>query len=279
MIPSNLVEATFSQYSTHLEPPMNMNTSDIYQWKIKSTASGGTNILGIVFFSIVLGVVLGQMQEQGKPLLDFFTSLSEATMKITNIVIKFTPVGVLFLVMPRIISVDDVNHLLESVGLFTLTVFIGLLIHGLIVLPAIFFLFVKRNPYVFMGKMAEALLTAFGTASSAATLPVTINCLEEKNKVDKRVVRFCVPIGATVNMDGTALYEAVAAIFIAQSRNVDMTIARVLIVSLTATAASIGAAGIPQVCCLKMLNLNSYFAISGWTYYNGNCAQCTRPSS
>lgn len=95
--------------------------------------------------------------------------------------------------------------------------------------------------------MTEALMTAFGTASSAATLPVTISCLEDNNKVNRNVVRFCVPIGATINMDGTALYEAVAALFIAQSRGLEMDLAKVIIVSITATAASVGAAGIPQV--------------------------------
>lgn len=149
--------------------------------------------------------------------------------------------------MPRIISVADVSALLSSVGLFSLTVIVGLLIHAFIFLPSIFYFFTRKNPYIFMGKMTEAMMTAFGTASSSATLPVTISCLEDKNHINRNVVRFCVPIGATINMDGTALYEAVAALFIAQSRGLDMDIVKILIVSITATAASVGAAGIPQV--------------------------------
>ncbi|CAG2165176.1 unnamed protein product [Oppiella nova] len=251
LFPTNLVEACFAQYSTTLMPIG--NETDVYKWKIKGTSGGGTNILGLVVFSIVLGIIIGRMRGEGKPLLNFFTSLSEATLKITNIVIKFTPIGVMFLILPRIVSVDDVRALLSSVGLFALTVAIGLIIHGFIFLPLIYYFFVRKNPYIFLGKMTEALMTAFGTASSAATLPVTISCLEEKNKIDRNVVRFCVPIGATINMDGTALYEAVAALFITQSRGFDMDFAKVLIVSITATAASVGAAGIPQAGLITMV--------------------------
>lgn len=149
--------------------------------------------------------------------------------------------------MPRIIAVEDAGQMFRSVGFFTLTIILGLFIHGFLILPGIYYSFTRKNPYKFIVGMSEALLTAFGTASSTATLPASINCLETKNKINRNVVRFVVPIGATINMDGTALYEAVAAIFIAQSRDLEMDFARVLIVSITATAASIGAAGIPQV--------------------------------
>ena len=180
-------------------------------------------------------------------LINIFNDFSELTLRITSYVIWGTPVGVAFLIMPRIIAVDDAGQMFRSVGFFTLTIVIGLFIHGFLILPSIYYTFTKKNPYELIVGMSEALLTAFGTASSTATLPASINCLEEKNKVNRNVVRFVVPIGATINMDGTALYEAVAAIFIAQSNGLEMDFARVLIVSITATAASIGAAGIPQV--------------------------------
>ncbi len=214
LFPPNLIEACFSQHSTILTPQN--NETDVYKWKITGSNSSGTNILGLVVFSIVFGAIVGRMKDEGKPLLLFFNSLSEVTLRITNIVIKFTPIGVLFLIMPRVISVEDVKTLLASVGYFTLTVLLGLFIHGLIILPLIYYIFTRKNPYIFLVKMTEAMMTAFGTASSSATLPVTISCLEDKNKINRNVVRFCVPIGATINMDGTALYEAVAAIFIAQ---------------------------------------------------------------
>ena len=140
----------------------------------------------------------------------------------------------------------------------------GLFVHGFVVLPLIFAVVTRTLPFRFIANMANAITTAFGTGSSSATLPVTINLLETKNHVDPRVCRFVLPIGATINMDGTALYEAVAAIFIAQVvkiinnissghvlvtqvNNLDLSLGQICAVSITATAASIGAAGIPQV--------------------------------
>lgn len=114
--------------------------------------------------------------------------------------------------------------------MYFLTVLVALLIHGFLVLPGIFFLFTKKNPYTYISRMAEALVTAFGTSSSSATLPLAISCLEEKNGIDPRVTRFVMPIGATVNMDGTALYEAVAAIFIAQVRKVPLSFGQLIAV-------------------------------------------------
>lgn len=242
------MEATFAQHATNLVPPANMNEKDMSKWLIKSQQSSGTNVLGLVCVSIITGIFVGQLHRNNRPqLLTLFTDISELTLRVTGYVIKATPIGVAFLILPRIVAVEDAGQLFRSVGFFTLTIIIGLSIHGLMVLPGIYYLITRKNPYRFIMGMSEALLTAFGTASSTATLPASISCLEEKNKVNRNVVRFVVPIGATINMDGTALYEAVAAIFIAQSRDWDMDFARVLIVSITATAASVGAAGIPQV--------------------------------
>jgi Na+/H+-dicarboxylate symporter len=252
--PPNLVEASISQYSTVLLPPKdNPEEEDIYKWTIKGSYGNGTNIIGIVVFSIILGIVVGKMGPSGKPLLEFFSSLSDASMKMTSLVIKCTPVGVLFLILPRVIDVEDLNTMLGGVGLYTLTVLLGLFIHGFVVLPCLYLIVVRKNPYKMVAKMSGALMTAFGTSSSSATLPVTIAALEKHAKIDSRIVRFLVPVGATINMDGTALYEAVAAIFIAQSRGVPLGIVKIIIISVTATAASVGAAGIPQAGLVTMV--------------------------
>lgn len=113
--------------------------------------------------------------------------------------------------------------ILGQLGMYFLTVIVGLVIHGFIVLPTIFFIITRKNPIRYISNMAQAVATAFGTSSSSATLPVAIGCLEERNGIDPRVSRFVMPIGATINMDGTALYEAVAAIFIAQVREISLT--------------------------------------------------------
>merc|ERR1739848_983924 len=129
----------------------------------------------------------------------------------------------------------------------------GLFVHGFVVLPLIYSICTRKLPFRFIANMTNAFTTAFGTASSSATLPVTMNLLEEKNGVDPRISRFVLPIGATINMDGTALYEAVAALFIAQVRNMQMSIGQTIAIAITATAASIGAAGIPQAGLVNMV--------------------------
>merc|ERR1712066_759005 len=140
-----------------------------------------------------------------------------------------------------------------QLGLYFMTVLIGLFVHGFVVLPIIYSVTTRKLPFRFIANMTNAFTTAFGTASSSATLPVTISLLEEKNQVDPRVCRFVLPIGATINMDGTALYEAVAAIFISQVNGMSLSIGQIIAISITATAASIGAAGIPQAGLVTMV--------------------------
>jgi len=162
-------------------------------------------------------------------------------------------VGVFFLIGGQVLGTKDFGLVLNQLGWYFTTVMAGLFIHGFIVLPIILTVFTRSLPFRFIGNMTNACTTAFGTGSSSATLPVTISLLEEKNNVDPRVCRFVLPIGATINMDGTALYEAVAAIFIAQVNGMALSIGQILAVSITATAASIGAAGIPQAGLVTMV--------------------------
>ncbi|XP_060578971.1 excitatory amino acid transporter 1-like [Ruditapes philippinarum] len=210
------------------------------------------NILGIVVFSIFFGVMCSKMGPAGKPLLDFFEALHVATMKLTMLVIWYSPIGIIFLVATKLIEMEDPSVVFIQLGYYMLTVLAGLAVHGFIVLPLVYFVAARRNPFVFMYNMLKALLTAWGTASSSATLPVTMECLEHRNKIDIRVAKFVAPIGATVNMDGTALYEAVAAIFIAQVNGITLNVGEVITISLTATAAAIGAAGIPSAGLVTM---------------------------
>ncbi|CAL1292731.1 unnamed protein product [Larinioides sclopetarius] len=257
MFPPNIMEACLKQYTTVLKRPKNYNdtdnATDLREWDISGRMEGSTNILGLVVFSVVLGITLGEMKAKGKPLLNVFVSLSDAIMKITKLVIWLSPVGVLFLVASKILEMKDLAAIAGKVGLYSVTVLGGILLHGFIILPLLYFALVRKNPYSFLLNMGQALATAFGTASSSATLPVTITCLEENNNIDPRVSRFCLPIGATINMDGTALYEAVAAIFISQVRGISLSIGSIIAISITATAASIGAAGIPQAGLVTMV--------------------------
>merc|ERR1719244_398659 len=262
--PPNFIQATVQQYKTELIYPGEVNKTDdrtgamIYHtdkdtWMFKSAWSSSTNILGLVVFSVVTGIAIAMCGEEGKPLLKFFESVSIVMMKVTTWIIHLAPVGVLFLIAGQLLEMKDIAGEFAKLGIYFVTVLAGLFIHGCIVLPLIYGLITRSLPFRFLANMGNALVTAFGTASSSATLPVTINCLEEKNKVDPRIARFVLPIGATINMDGTALYEAVAALFIAQLNNVNPDIGQIIAISITATAASIGAAGIPQAGLVTMV--------------------------
>ncbi|KAF1414023.1 Excitatory amino acid transporter 1 [Pygoscelis adeliae] len=277
MFPPNLVEACFKQFKTNYEKRMfkvdipSNDTSTVAS--IISNVSeametltqmkeeivpvpgsvNGVNALGLVVFSISFGLVIGSMKEQGQALKDFFDSLNEAIMRLVALIMWYAPLGILFLIAGKIVEMEDMGVIGGQLAMYTVTVIIGLLIHAVIVLPLLYFLITRKNPWVFIGGLIQALVTALGTSSSSATLPVTFKCLEEINGVDKRVTRFVLPVGATINMDGTALYEALAAIFIAQVNNFDLNFGQIITISITATAASIGAAGIPQAGLVTMV--------------------------
>lgn len=131
------------------------------------------NILGIVVFAIVFGVIIGQMKEEGKVLADFFRAFNNAMMTMTVVVIKFTPLAVFFLVLPQILKVEKLEDLLGSVGYYTMTVMVGLAIHGLFILPLSYLVLTRKNPYKMISDLSAALVTAFGTGSSTATMPVS----------------------------------------------------------------------------------------------------------
>uniref|UniRef100_A0A452F5D1 Amino acid transporter n=1 Tax=Capra hircus TaxID=9925 RepID=A0A452F5D1_CAPHI len=239
-----------------------MTTNKTKEYKVVGMYSDGINVLGLIVFCLVFGIVIGKMGERGQILVDFFNALSDATMKIVQIIIKYLmtevclffymPIGILFLIAGKIIEVED-WEIFRKLGLYMATVLSGLAIHSIVILPLIYFIIVRKNPFQFAMGMAQALLTALMISSSSATLPVTFRCAEEKNQVDKRITRFVLPVGATINMDGTALYEAVAAVFIAQLNDLDLSVGQIITISVTATAASIGAAGVPQAGLVTMV--------------------------
>ena len=258
LFPPNLIQAAFQTYKTIITPPdmkqeMNGDLPPKYTWKISSEYVNAMNIMGLLVFSAALGVALSKLGEKGKPLVEIFSSLSDASMVITGWLIAISPVGIFFMVTSMVVEMDDVTVIFGKVGMYVFTVVVGLLIHGLVVLPSIYTLMVRKLPFQFLGNMGQALITAFATATSSGTLPVTMNCLEKLNGIDSRVTRFVLPIGATINMDGTALYEAVAAIFIAQLRGLTLGLGQVIAISITSTMASMGAAGIPNAGLVTMV--------------------------
>ncbi|XP_014869243.1 PREDICTED: neutral amino acid transporter B(0) [Poecilia mexicana] len=242
IFPSNLVSAAFQSYGTSYKV---INASGIAEKVPVGTDQDGMNILGLVVFAIVFGVALRKLGEEGEILIKFFNSFNEATMVLVSWIMWYAPIGIMFLVAGKIVEMEDVGKLFASLGKYIACCMIGHAIHGLLVLPFIYFIFTRKNPYTFLWGIFTALATAFGTSSSSATLPLMMKCVEEKNGVSKHISRFILPIGATVNMDGAALFQCVAAVFIAQLNNTSLNFIQVITILVTATASSVGAAGIP----------------------------------
>ncbi|XP_061636398.1 excitatory amino acid transporter 5 isoform X3 [Phyllopteryx taeniolatus] len=281
MVPSNLIEATFQQYKTDLVqvlkvPTRTVTPNFVYVVPGESDGKGRTvlleltpapevtyktspgssqqmNVLGIVIFSATMGLLLGRMGERGAPLVNVCQCINECVMKIINAAVWYFPFGIIFLVAGKILDMQDPSTLGGKLGWYGITVLAGLFVHGLVLLPLFYFLLTRKNPFPFIRGLLQALVIALATSSSSATLPITMKCLLEKCHVDRQIARFVLPVGATINMDGTALYEAVAAIFIAQVNDYELDFGQLVTISITATAASIGAAGIPQAGLVTMV--------------------------
>ncbi|XP_034386295.1 excitatory amino acid transporter 3-like isoform X2 [Cyclopterus lumpus] len=181
----------------------------------------GTNILGLIVWSLVFGLALNKMGKRGEIFLEALTVFNEVTKNAVKGILSYLPLGVLFMVTGIVVEVDD-WEITFKLGKFIGVVVFGLVIHGTLVLPLIYFLFVRRNPYAVIKGFFPALKTAFVVSSSSATLPLTFQCCEERLKVDKRISRFMLPIATNINMDGTFIYEVVAAVFIAQLNHIDL---------------------------------------------------------
>ncbi|XP_056602726.1 excitatory amino acid transporter 2a isoform X2 [Triplophysa dalaica] len=265
LFPENLVQACFQQIQTvtnkvEVTPPHPTRfgrnaTKGAAKYVIKKSLQfkSGMNVLGIIGFFVAFGICMGKMGEKAKMMLEFFNVLNEIVMRLVGMIMWYSPVGIACLICGKIISINDLEMVARQLGMYMVTVIVGLFIHGAIFLPTIYFVIVRKNPFSFFMGIFQAWVTALGTASSAGTLPVTFRCLEENLGIDKRVTRFVLPVGATINMDGTALYEAVAAIFIAQMNGIELDSGQIVTVSLTATLASVGAASIPSAGLVTML--------------------------
>lgn len=210
---------------------------------ISAAASG--DMLGLIFFAIFLGMAITQIDTQYRTTLTtFFEAFFRAIMKVTEIIIKFAPIGVLGLITKTV--ANSGLDMFAAVGMYMMTIAMGLSIHLFISLPIIFTMLTGLNPIVHFKAMTSAMATAFSTSSSSATLPVTMRCVRENVGVSNETSSFVLPMGATVNMDGTALYECAGVIFISQVLGVDLTMTQQFTIVLTALLASIGAAGIPS---------------------------------
>jgi len=216
-------------------------------------AAAETNLLPLILWSVAFGIALASLGEKGRPAARFFESLNEGMMRLVSWVMYFAPIGVFGLIAGMFGAAGSAEAFvgkIQAVGLHVVTVLSGLAIHFAVLIAIM--LIVGRQPMLYLVGMLRAIVTAFATASSTATLPITIQCAKEAG-IDERARRFVLPLGSTVNMDGTALYEAAAAMFIAQAYNLQLGIGQQAIIFVTATLAAIGAAGIPQAGLVTMI--------------------------
>jgi len=201
------------------------------------------NILQIIVFAILIGLAIVLAGESGKRIKDIFDALAEVIYKLTAIVISFAPYGV-FALMAWVAGTYGLDVLLP-LGSVILAVYIGCIIHALVVYGGLLTFLARLNPIRYFQGIAEAQAVAFTTTSSSGTLPVTMSCAQKNLGVSKSVSSFVLPLGATINMDGTALYQGVCALFVAQAFGVELGVGQYVTIIITATLASIGTAGVP----------------------------------
>ncbi|KAK6048388.1 transporter, dicarboxylate/amino acid:cation Na+/H+ symporter family protein, partial [Cooperia oncophora] len=289
MFPENIIQATFERVQTKYvahRPHISKNASDdVFIMKKTISPTRGMNILGIIVFCTGFGIVISQLGERARIVVDFFVILDAVIMRWVETLMWFAPLGITCLVCGNLLELDDLSDTASVLLLYVFTVIAGLILHTVITCPILYFLITRKNPMFIVRGMMQAIVTAFGTASgyviadtnsditssvifSGAALPMSMQCMEDNCHIDRRISRFVLPLGSTINMvgvecrqagifcvsvhlidnflqDGNALYEAVAVIFIAQLNNVDLSFAEVLTVSVTATVASIGLGSVP----------------------------------
>jgi len=241
---------TFSADSVSLPEFFKKFTSNLFENPFSAMAN--SKVLPTVLFALMFGISLVKIGEsKSKTIIGFLNEFFDVIMMIVGWVMKIAPIGIMALLI-KMIATQDVA-ILAALAKLMAVVISSTLIHGFIVLPTILFIFTGVSPVKFWLGIKEALVTAFSTSSSSATLPITMNCVEKNLKVDKDVAGFVLPLGATINMDGTALYEAVAALFVANIMGVDLNMIQQLVVFFTAIIAAIGAPGIPSAGMVTMV--------------------------
>jgi Na+/H+-dicarboxylate symporter len=215
---------------------------DIVPDNIFGAVSDNTNMLQVIFFAILFGIAMILAKpDKVKPVKSFFDGTNEVILKIVDLIMRFAPVGVFALLAGLNIDLQ----LMKALGVYSLNVILGLAVMLFITYPLILKAFTKMPYLKFVKGILPAQVLAFSTSSSAATLPVTIDCAEKRLGISEEISSFVLPLGATINMDGTSIHQGVSAVFIAQAFGLDLTLSQQLTILMTAVLSSIGAAAVP----------------------------------
>ncbi|KAH9518859.1 Excitatory amino acid transporter 2 [Bulinus truncatus] len=263
LFPENIVTACFLQAQTtykmktvfveHNESTENFpnaswdlkNVSLVVRTKGVGTVSS-TNVLGIVICCMIFGMASSSAGSVGKPFISFFFSANEIILKVLRWFVWLTPIGVSSLIAIAFLQTADLDSAVRSLGMFSLSVLSALAIHQFILLPAIYFVFIRENPYKFLWTLGRPWLVTFAAASSAVAIPETLTALEDRNKIDKRITRFVVPFATTINRDGSCIFIAISCIFVAQLLGAELHAGRIVLIWILTTVVSVAIPSVPS---------------------------------
>ncbi|KAI6238678.1 Amino acid transporter [Aphelenchoides fujianensis] len=248
MIPENVVQAAFQRTKTEYRPIEAAEANGTLEKELMEAELifvDGINLLGVIVFCTALGITLSHLGERARVVVEIFVILEAAIMKLIEFIMWIAPVGITSLIAGNLLELEDIQRSLTSLGFYLLTIFAALGVHTFFTMPVVYFAVTRKNPLVIVAGMKQSLIVTFGTASGGAALPVSMHCMEDVLQVDRRVSRFVLSLGSSANMDGNALYEAIAVIFIAQLHGVQLALSEVVTISLIATLASLGLNSVP----------------------------------
>ncbi|KAI5745932.1 hypothetical protein M8J76_015624 [Diaphorina citri] len=248
LVPNNIFQATFQQtYTDYVEH--NGTLKRVLKQR------DGTATLGIIFFCIVFGAILGTLGPKKKTVLEFFQTVYTIMLKILLIAIWMTPIGVCSVITSKLISIEDMTVTMRQLSKFVATSIGGFLVYHLIVIQLIYFLFTRKNPYKYYVNFFPAILTAFATSSKSAALPITFQVMDEKVKMSQQVTRFVLPIGNSIHMTGLAQFIPICVIFIAQMRGMDVTLGLTMNIWIASIFMSMSVAGVPSAGIIMVIML------------------------
>uniref|UniRef100_A0A336LZJ5 CSON008580 protein n=1 Tax=Culicoides sonorensis TaxID=179676 RepID=A0A336LZJ5_CULSO len=244
IVPDNLFQATFQSSQTIYVPiSKNINSSDVTR---QISYRSGTNTLGLVFFSALFGISIAMIGEKGKIVSEFFQATFAVTMNLVTKIILLTPIGVCSIITGKILEVSEMTVVLTKLGWFAFTVVIGLALYHLVTLHLMYFIVMRRNYFKIYCHFLNPMLTGAALTSTAATLPVTFQVMQEILKIDSRITKFVLPLGASSNTPGVGVMVTVSSIFIAQMNDVDLDIGQIITIAILAFTASLATSSVPS---------------------------------
>lgn len=259
LVPDSIIGATMQQQRTRLRPPSDVvllkngsTEPPPSHWPLEHEMIGQSNIIGLLAISVLTGVVLSQMEDAGSPVLDLCECVAELSLRISMMAINLSPFCIMFLLIGQVARARDLSLMAGELCFYCSTVILGLLIHGFILAPLLYYFITKQSPIEFLTGMVEALVASFATSSSSASMALTLRCLSDL-KLHPVIVRAFGPLGLVFNMNGTTIYEVIGTIFIAQTLNVSLPFTSVVLIGLSSIVASLNTSGIPSSGLMTMV--------------------------